>query len=375
MSQYFLTAGGRKLGPYLAIMHPNGETEGDIRPILYDTAELTLLDAKKSYSLCFKEAASLGGKTISYVDVIDMETGLFFSLQVSNIYYFGVFDGVPHIIGRVGDSLVYFENFGKKQIAIEPDGDKQELTPLGAFDMFLTYDDNYYYPLIFSQEHKSIAKIEKFFDYYGYKSYIDSNWAEHFVLFIEDIRSTESAPYWYFVDNFQQISENVVLPSDQYVENWLLDPYGNIMFEITNGEKYHIDKSGKIAHWWENLPKSSNFSYTRVFEDTDADEVVAKNDFWYFIINRYTEKISKKEQEAIVYFKNFVWALSPEEANSTKPMFLMMKNDDQIVLVDANGTVVAGTDLLWDYEYKSANIHDGILEVITNAWKFQYFLA
>jgi hypothetical protein len=72
---------------------------------------------------------------------------------------------------------------------------------------------------------------------------VDPNGGEHFVMMIEDERSTEDDPYWYWVDNFVPISEKIILDDDQYVEDWNLDPYGNIKFTITNGSKYHIDKN------------------------------------------------------------------------------------------------------------------------------------
>lgn len=375
MENLYLTTATRTLWPYKAILHANGDIEWDIRPILYDTASITLLDATKSYALCYKEARILGGRNVAYVDVVDAETGFFFSLQVSNIYYFGVFEWIPHIIAKVWDTLVYFENFWKKEVPVEPDGDKSDLTPLGAYDMFISYDTEYYYPLIFSKTHRDTATVQKFFDYYGYQSYTDINWWEHFVLFIEDTRSTEASPYWYFVDNFQPISENIVLPSDEYVETWKLDPYGNILFEVTSWAKYHVDKDWNMQQWWENVPKSSNFSYIREFEDTDADEIIAKNDNGYFIINRNKKEISLEEQKHIVYFKNFVWALSPSEANSEFPYFLMMQDDDQIVLVDHNSNIIAGTDLKWEYEYKSASIQDSVLTVDTDHGVFSYIIV
>lgn len=69
------------------------------------------MDEKSSFSLCYKESTNLSGKKIAFVDVVNMADGTFFSLQVSNIFYFGVFDGKPHIIAKVGDELKYFENF------------------------------------------------------------------------------------------------------------------------------------------------------------------------------------------------------------------------------------------------------------------------
>ena len=145
--------------------------------------------------------------------------------------------------------------------------------------MFITYDDEYYYPLIFSHEHSEIAQVKKFYDYYGWRSYKDPNGGEHFIMMIEDIRSSESDPYWYWVDNFIQISERVVFPDDQYVETWELDPYGNIRFTITNGAKYSVDHTTrKISPGWSDLPTSNNFSFVRLFDDTDAEAIVGKNE-------------------------------------------------------------------------------------------------
>lgn len=53
-----------------------------------------------------------------------METSLFFSLQVSNIYCFMVTDGTPHIIAKVGKELLYFKDFAKTLQKVEADGDK-----------------------------------------------------------------------------------------------------------------------------------------------------------------------------------------------------------------------------------------------------------
>ncbi len=364
---YTLTAWDRELWPYEAIEYPNGDIDGDIRPILYDTADISLMDTKVSFALCYKESKSISGKKIQFVDVVDMATGLFFSLQVSNIYCFRVTDGTPHIIAKVGKDLLYYKDFARSVYKIEPDGDKGDITPIGAFDMFITYDDDSYYPIIFSKERMQIAQVHKFVDYYGWRSYTDPNGGEHFILMIEDERSTESDPYWYWVDNFVPISEKIIFPNDQYVENWTLDPYGNIIFDITNGSKYHIDKSiGKVIPGWDNLPTSTNFSFVREYDDTDTDAIIAKNDNGYFIIDRNKTKITPDEQEKIIYFQKFVWCLSPSEANTATARFLMMKGDGQIILVDENSYLICGTDMVWEDDIITASIVDNVLLIETS---------
>lgn len=374
---FYISTGGRKLGPYTAIQHPNGDIQWDIRPILYDTAHIHLIDTIASYALCYKETKSLSGKKIAFVDIVNMADGIFFSLQVSNIYYCDVFDWQPHIIAKIGKELVYFENFWKSQKPIEADGDKHELTPLGAFDMFVTYDDDYYYPLIFSGDHQKLAKTKKFYDYYGWKSYVDSNWWKHFVMMIEDIRSSESDPYWYWVDNFVPVSEKIVLSEDQYVENWELDSYGNIKFTITNGSKYHIDKNvGTMVPGWGWLSKSHDFTYIREYDDTDSDMIVAHNDRGTFIIDRNLTEITESDQKNIVYFPKFIWCLSPSEADRITPCFLMTKDDGQIVLIDSQSRILCGTDLKYEHEIITATILENILTVvISNGDTYSYIIT
>lgn len=81
-----LTLLGRSFGPYEAIVHANGTTEGDIRPILYDTAIVQLSDGTRSFSLGYKTSQNLFGKELSYAEIIDMQSGESFSLQVANIF-------------------------------------------------------------------------------------------------------------------------------------------------------------------------------------------------------------------------------------------------------------------------------------------------
>jgi hypothetical protein len=50
--------------------------------------------------------------------------------------------------------------------------------------MFVSYDENFYYP-VFLDAQKYTGVIERFYDYFGYKSYTDTQGNNHFILFIE----------------------------------------------------------------------------------------------------------------------------------------------------------------------------------------------
>jgi hypothetical protein len=62
--------------------------------------------------------------------------------------------------------LKLYENFSKTTKNIEADGDKTELTPLGYYDMYVSYDDNYFYPEIFNIQTNKEKEIDKFYDYF-----------------------------------------------------------------------------------------------------------------------------------------------------------------------------------------------------------------
>jgi hypothetical protein len=212
--------------------------------------------------------------------------------------------------------------------------------------MFVGIDpgDGLYIPIVLSEEKKRLVNVPKFGDYYGFRSY-EAEGYQHFLLFVEDKNSTEATPDWYWTDNFVRISERIDLSSEEYVEEWSIDSYGNIFFTVTSGKKYHIDKgNGKMLEGW-NLPVSSDFTFVRVYEDTDSNWIVAKNEKGSFIIDATKANITKAEQDAIVAYPDFIWCLSPSEAARKEPYFLMLTAGGQIVLVDVRGKEVAGTDL------------------------------
>jgi len=101
-----------------------------------------------------------------------------------------------------------------------------------------------------------------------------------------------------------------------------------------------------LSGTWTNDPEN-NFSYTRVFEDTDSEYVVAHSSKGYFIIDSTIQNLSKKQEDEIVYFGDFYWCLSPSEAGSDAPRFLMQTLDEQIVLVDVSGSVPLGQTSRW----------------------------
>ncbi len=275
---YSLNIQNRELGPYESIWYSDGKKEGNMLPLLYDVATIILKDEKASFALCYKKSSSLFGGEIKYADIVDMKTGEFFSLQTSNIFHFSVVDGDPKIILKIGKELKFYENFGKTELVVEPDGEKTDLTPLGYFDSFVGIDpdDGLYIPIILSTDKKRLANVLKFGDYYGFRSY-EAEGYQHFLLFVEDKNSTEATPDWYWTDNFIRISERIDLSKEEYVEEWSIDSYGNIFFTVTSGKKYHIDKgNGKMLEGW-NLPESSDFTFVRVYEDTDSNWIVAKN--------------------------------------------------------------------------------------------------
>jgi hypothetical protein len=108
---YSLNIQNRELGPYEAIWYPDGRKEGNMLPLLYDVATISLKDEKKSFVLCFKKSSSLFGGAIQYADVVDMASGEFFSLQASNIFHFSVENGDPKVIIKIGKELKFYEDF------------------------------------------------------------------------------------------------------------------------------------------------------------------------------------------------------------------------------------------------------------------------
>lgn len=198
---------GRTFGPYEAVVYSDGTSKGDIRPILYDTAIIVLSDNTRSFAMGYKVSKNLFGKELGYAEIIDMQSGETFSLQVSNIFLMKVVSGDLKILAKIGNELRWYENFGKTEYKIEADGDKKEITPLGYFDMFIRYDDDYYYPIILDEDIRTQSTVQRFYDYYGFKSYADSNNVDHLIILIEAETSTEENPIWYWTDNFRKSTD------------------------------------------------------------------------------------------------------------------------------------------------------------------------
>lgn len=183
---------------------------------------------------------------MNYAEIIDMQSGETFSLQVSNIFLVKVVNGDIKMLVKVGDELKWYENFGKTEYSIEPDGDKKEITPLGYFDMFVRYDNDYYYPVILDEAKRSAANVKRFYDYYGFKSYTDADGVDHFILLIEAETSTEDDPAWYWTDNFRISSDKLDFGNDSEVDSWEIDSNGRISMKLTDGSNWHVDESGRM---------------------------------------------------------------------------------------------------------------------------------
>ena len=335
---------GRSFGPYEAVVYQDGSTKGDIRPILYDAAIIRLSDGTRSFAMGYKISKNLFGKELNYAEIIDMQTGETFSLQVSNIFLMKVIRGDLKILAKIGSELKWYENFWKTEYQIEPDGDKKEVTPLGYFDMFIRYDDDYYYPIILDEVTRTRATEERFYDYFGFKSYTDGSGSDHFLLLIEAETSTEEKPIWYWVDNFRKMSDVLEFGDDsEEVEAWEIDSDGRISMSLTSGTKWYVDDAGQMVKW--ALPKKSNeFNYTRFFEDTDASVIIGKNMDGLFLIERNKSSLTEREQQSIVYFENFLACFK----NGESPFFLMKNKDGDVIIIDRDGTEILTTDLSWE---------------------------
>ena len=333
---------GRSFGPYEAIVHSDGSTEGDIRPILYDTAIIDLKDENKSFSLGYKTSKNLFGKELSYAEIIDMQTGDTFSLQVSNIFLVKVVNGDPKILVKIGEELKWYENFGRTEYKIEADGDKKEVTPLGYFDMFVRFDDDYYYPVILDETKRSQANVKKFYDYYGFKSYTDDNGGDHFLLLIEAENSTEERPVWFWTDNFRKSTDILEFGDEsEYVEEWEIDSDGRISMVLTSGAKWHVNENGNMVRGELPMKKTNEFAYTRFFEDTDASVIIGKNINGLFLMERNKTSLSEREQNTIVYFEDFLACYK----NGESPFFLIKTKAGDVVIINRDGTEILTTDL------------------------------
>lgn len=341
---------GRTFGPYEAVVYSDGTTKGDIRPILYDAAIIQLSDNTHSFAMGYKISKNLFGKELHYVEIVNIKSGETFSLQVSNIFLMKVVTGDLKILAKIGNELKWYENFGKTEYQIEADGDKKEITPLGYFDMFIRYDDDYYYPIILDGNIRTQSTVKRFYDYYGFKSYTDSNNTDHLIILIEADTSTEAKPIWYWTDNFRKSTDILEFGDDsEYVEEWEIDSDGRISMILTSGAKWHVNENGNMVRGELPMKKTNEFAYTRFFEDTDASVIIGKNINGLFLMERNKTKLTEREQNSIVYFENFLACFK----NGESPFFLIKTKTEDVIIVNREGTEILTTDLSGSEEIDS----------------------
>jgi len=370
----FLTINNKQVWPYEWILKSDNSVDWNILPILYDNAKIELYkNENQRYTLWYKKSTNLLWSELKYADLIDEITWETFSFQVKNIFLATIYQNDFKILALVWNEIKLYENFWKSEKLIENDWDKIELTPLWYYDMFVSYDDNYYYPLILNEK-IPLPEVSRFYDYFWYKAYEDDYWNEHIFMLIEHEKSNENEEIWYFIDNFQIISPKVDFwNNSEYVEEWDINENWDIYMTLTSGAKWYLDKQNKKLIQGE-LPKieKSTFKFTRAFEDTDSDFIVGKNEIWYFIINRNKWKITENDQKNIVYFQDFIKYVGYKEYS----FFLMKTIDNEIVLVNENGVIVWNTDIHNSTEVKEIKFtSENIFEIILISWeKRQYII-
>ena len=188
---YFISVADRKLWPYLATM-THTEKQWPIEQVLYDTGIFKLHSPYSQWGLWLRESKTFLGKELLSVDVINLWTGEFFTLQPTNIFYFNIFSTWPVVIVQIGKELRMYQDFGKSSIELESDGDKGILVPLGYGSIFVELvkkeGELYWYkPVILDPSLQTVSRVGIFWDYYGFRSYSDTNWVDHFILFIEKL--------------------------------------------------------------------------------------------------------------------------------------------------------------------------------------------
>ncbi len=194
-----------------------------MRPILFDSATISLQGKTKKFSIGYRTTTDLFGKEKSVLDIVDMSTSEIFSLFVDVIFCIKIVGDDPRVIARLGSKLIAYENYGKSEIELEPDGDKKEVTPLGYYNYYVARKGSHYVPYSLGVSLSEDA-IEEFKDYYGFGAYRDTETGvEHFVLLIEDITSTSHHPDWYFTNNFIPDSETLDFPGDAEIDSWQIE--------------------------------------------------------------------------------------------------------------------------------------------------------
>lgn len=350
--------------PYEAIYYPNWEMRGDINPIIYDNAEIDLNWDNVSYVFCYKISKNIFWKEIKYVDIICEQTWETFSLQVSNIFMIKVIWNDLKILAKIWDNLKFYENFWKTEYDIEPDWDKKEITPLWYYNMFVRYDEQYYYPIIIDENVHSWI-IKEFYDYYWYKSYIDDNWWKHLIMLIEYFQNN-----WFWTDNFVIFSERIYFSDDiEEIETWDISSNWIVYMETNYNKHYYLDEQGKIIEWAVKI-NNSEFVYTRYFEDTDTDFIVWKNNKWYFIINRFVNELNEKEKEKIIYFKNYLFYIKKD----WKSFFLVSKESSDIVLVNENSDEIISTDLSLEDKIEKSYFDKEVLVIELSNWEIRKYI-
>lgn len=361
---YYTKINNKEFWPYEAIMHSWGDTEGDIRPIIFDNAEIDINWNTVNYSLCYKISKNLFWKEIKYADIINESSGEVFSFQVNNIFLIKVYEEDLKLLARIWENLKFYENFWKTDLDIEPDWDKADLEPLWYFDMFLSYDDDFYYPLILDKRIKESAQIKRFWDYYWFRSYVDVNWGKHFLLLIQDENDD-----WYWVDNFKKISQNIDFWNDtEEIETWNITQNWKIYTETNLSNKYYLDDNWVLVKW---IAEESGdaFLFLRHFEDTNSDYIIWKNTNGLFIINRNQTDIDEDEQKNIFYFKKYISFL-----NKWKDIyFLMEKNNWEVVFVNKDSDELILTDLDSSCEVSEISFDGDILNIKLKNWELRKY--
>lgn len=369
----YVTINSQKIWPYLWILASDNSVQWDILEIIYDTAVIELYKNENiRYTLAYKKTKNLLWWEMKYADIINEVTGETFSFQVKNIFLAKIIENDLKVLALVWDEIKLYENFWKSEKLIEPDGDKKEITPLWYYDMFISYDDNYYYPLILNEHIAWNTQIKRFYDYYGYKAYEDDAGKEHLLMLIEDEKSNDKEEIWYFIDNFNIISPKVDFWDDsEYVEEWNISENGDIYITSTSWKKWYLDKVNKKIVEWSLWQIKNTFSFTRIFEDSDGDYIVWENSNWVFIINRNKINLSQKDQKNIKYFKNFI----THTRNNNYSFFLVQNEDDEIILLNENAVEILHTDLSIQNEINSIHFKgENIVEFLLVNWEKRIYM-
>ncbi len=362
----------KKIWPYEWIMKSDWSIVWDILPIIYDNSIIDLYENSwNRFSLCYKKSKNLFWKEIKYADIVNENSWETFSLQTDNIFAAITTWNDINIVCKIWEQIKMYSNFWKLEYLIESDWDKNELTPLWYHDIFVRYDNDFYYPVFLWWDKNT--EVKKFIDYYWYKSYEDEITWNHLVMLIEIPWSTENYDIWHFVDNFNIISERIDFWNDEeYVDTWELNDNLDIIIKTTKWRYFHIFSNDKKLREWKIEKKENTFSFTRFFEDTDSDFIIWKNDNWLFIINRIKTSLDNNKIKELVYFKDFITSCIYNDFT----FFLLETFDNEIVIVNENQAVITYTDLHNKTEIKNMNfLNENLIEIFLTDWsKRQYII-